>query len=262
MRSSIPMADPKQTPAEHSTGSNIRTERGGLTIRKRLTLADQLYGQILEQIVSATLQQGEKLPSENQMCRAFQVSRPVVREALRKLQDDGLVEARRGVGSFVRKRPPKGLIEYATADSVSGLMRSFEARMAVESQTARLAALRAGPRELARIEAALEALERAMQSREIPLDADLAFHLAVADASGNDVFVTMLNSIRDRMERVITVAQSITRGGTQGRVNRVAQEHRQIYEAILGRDGEAAALSMSYHLLQARHRVTDLAREE
>lgn len=236
-------------------------ENGGLTIRKRKTLADQLYGQILEQIVSGSLQQGEKLPSENQICQAFEVSRPVVREALRKLQEDGLVEARRGVGSFVRKRPPQGLIEYATADSVSGLMRAMEARMAVEGQAARLAAQRAGPRDLARIEAALTTLEGAMQRREVARDADFDFHLAVAEASGNEVFVTLLNAIRDQVERAITVAQSITRGGTQARVDRVALEHRQIYDAIVARDVEAAGLSMSYHLLQSRQRVTDYARD-
>lgn len=236
-------------------------DNGKLTIRKRKTLSDQLYGQILEQIVSGALKQGEKLPSENQICSAFGVSRPVVREALRKLQDDGLVEARRGVGSFVRKRPPQRLIEFTTADSVSGLMRAMEARMVVEKATARLAAQRAGSREIAKIEAALKTLENLMRRREVALDADFDFHLAIAEASGNDAFVIMLNAIRDVMERTIDVAQSLTREGSQARIDRVTQEHRQIYEAILARDVEAAGLTMAYHLLQARQRVTDYARE-
>ncbi|WP_243698602.1 FadR/GntR family transcriptional regulator [Paracoccus alkanivorans] len=243
-----------------SDGPNM--DSGRLTIRKRKTLSDQLYGQILEQIVSGTLEQGEKLPSENQICSAFGVSRPVVREALRKLQDDGLVEARRGVGSFVRKRPPQRLIEFATADSVSGLMRAMEARMVVEKATAKLAAQRAGSHEIARIEAALKALDDTMQRREVARDADFDFHLAVAEASGNEVFVTMLNAIRDVMERAIDVAQSITREGSQSRIDRVVREHRQVYEAIVARDAEAAGLSMAYHLLQSRQRVTDYAREE
>lgn len=236
-------------------------DNGKLTIRKRKTLSDQLYGQILEQIVSGALKQGEKLPSENRICSAFGVSRPVVREALRKLQDDGLVEARRGVGSFVRKRPPQRLIEFATADSVSGLMRAMEARMVVEKATARLAAQRAGSREIAKIEAALKTLENLMRRREVALDADFDFHLAIAEASGNDAFVIMLNAIRDVMERTIDVAQSLTREGSQARIDRVTQEHRQIYEAILARDIDAAGLTMAYHLLQARQRVTDYARE-
>ena len=78
-----------------------------LKIKKRQTLADQLYGQVLEQIVSNKLVQGEKLPSENQIATAFGVSRPVVREALRKLQEDGLVEARRAPPGATPRRPSR-----------------------------------------------------------------------------------------------------------------------------------------------------------
>ncbi|MSU89121.1 FCD domain-containing protein [Rhodobacteraceae bacterium 2CG4] len=233
-----------------------------LRIRKRVTLTDQLYGQILEQIVSGALKEGEKLPSEHQICDAFAVSRPVVREALRKLRDDGLIEARRGVGSFVRRRPPQGLIQFAPADSVAGLMRAIEARMTVEKATARYAAIRAGAEQIDRIEAALIALEASMRARAPSRDADFAFHLAVAEASGNEAFVTMLNATRESTERAIEVAQSITRGGSQARIERVMREHRQIFDAIAGRDADAAGLAMAYHLLQARQRITDHAREE
>lgn len=253
---------PPDAPRRAGAGPARTAETPGLNIRRRQTLADQLYGQILEQIVSGLLRQGEKLPSENQFCQAFEVSRPVVREALRKLREDGLVEARRGVGYFLRRRPPRGLIEYATADSVPGLLRAMEARITVESQTARLAAQRAGPRDMARIEDAMLRLEVAMRRREVASDADLDFHLAIATASGNEIFVTMLNAIHDQMERAITVAQSITSTGSRARADRVLQEHRQIYEAILARDIDAAGLMMSHHLLQARQRVTDKAREE
>ncbi|EPX77965.1 FadR/GntR family transcriptional regulator [Salipiger mucosus] len=231
-------------------------------IRKRKTLTDQLYGQILEQIVSGQLQEGDKLPSEHQICDAFAVSRPVVREALRRLQEDHLIESRRGVGSFVRKRPPQGLIEYASADSVAGLMRAMEARMTVESATARMAAQRADSADLTKISDALDALEQSMALRQPSRDPDFAFHLAVAEASHNEVYVAMLQSAQEVMQRAIDVAQSITRGGSQARVDRVLLEHRQIYEAILSRDAEAAGLSMAYHLLQARQRITDHAREE
>lgn len=239
-----------------------RTDLPALSIRKRVTLADQLYGQILEQIVSGALKEGEKLPSENQISAAFAVSRPVVREALRKLRDDGLIEARRGVGSFVRRRPPQGLIEYASAESVAGLMRAIEARIVLEKATARYAAMRASAEQIYRIGAALGALERNMRDRSPSRDADFAFHLAVAEASNNDAFVTMLNATRESTERAIEVAQSITRGGSDARVDRVMREHRQVYDAIAGRDPEAAGLAMAYHLIQARQRITDHAREE
>lgn len=230
-----------------------------LKIRKRQTLADQLYGQILEQIVSNKLVQGERLPSENQIATAFGVSRPVVREALRKLQEDGLAEARRGVGTFVRRRPSEKLIEYATADSVAGLMRAMEARITVENATARMAALRASPKDLTRIDAALQALEASMQARTPSVEADYQFHRAIAAASGNDVFIQMLDCARNAIEHGIDVAQKLTREGSQAWVNTVIREHRQILEAIRAGDSEAAGVSMAYHLLQSRMRITDHA---
>ncbi|SDG32344.1 FadR/GntR family transcriptional regulator [Sulfitobacter delicatus] len=230
-----------------------------LKIKKRQTLADQLYGQVLEQIVSNKLAQGEKLPSEHQIATAFGVSRPVVREALRKLQEDGLVEARRGVGTFVRRRPSEKLIEYTTAGSVAGLMRAMEARITVEKATARMAALRANPKDIARIETALQVLEESMQARTPSFDADYQFHRAIAEASGNEVFIQMLDCARDAIEQGIDVAQKLTREGTQNRIDVVISEHRQILEAIRAGDAEVAGVSMAYHLLQARTRITDHA---
>lgn len=234
-------------------------ENPKLTIKKRQTLADQLYGQILEQIVSNALKHGERLPSEHQIAEAFGVSRPVVREALRKLQEDGVVEARRGVGSFVRRRPPEKLIEYATAGAVAGLMRAMEARMTVEHATARMAAMRASKKDLGRIEQKLQELEASMLSRTPSVDADYEFHRAIAVASGNEVFLDMLDSACAPIKQAIDVAQKLTREGSQARLELVMREHRQILEAIKAGDSEAAGVSMSYHLLQARQRVTDHA---
>lgn len=233
-----------------------------IPLDKRRSLTDQLYGRILDQIVTGGLEAGRKLPSEHRLCAAFEVSRPVVREALRRLQEDGLVESRRGVGSFVRRRPPQGLIEHAGADGVAALMRAMEARTTVEAATARMAALRAGPRDLARIAAALEALERSMTDRRPSREHDFAFHIAVAEASRNEVYVAMLHAARETMRRVIEVAQTITFGGSEARIERVLREHRQIHDAIRSRDGEAAALEMAHHLLQARRRITDQTRKD
>lgn len=230
-----------------------------LKIKKRQTLTDQLYGQVLEQIVSNKLAQGEKLPSENQIATAFGVSRPVVREALRRLQEDGLVEARRGVGTFVRRRPSEKLIEYATAGSVAGLMRAMEARITVEKATARMAAQRASPKDIARIEAALQTLEVSMQARNSSFDADYQFHRAIAAASGNEVFLQMLDCVQESIEQGIDVAQKLTRQGSQARIDVVISEHRQILEAIRAGDSEVAGVSMAHHLLQARARITDHA---
>ena len=232
-----------------------------LKVQKREKLADQLYGQILEQIVSGNLGEGTKLPSENEICASFGVSRPVVREALRKLQSDGLVYARQGVGSFVKKRPPQGLIEFGGVNDVAGLLRCFEARIAIEGATARMAAERASVRHHREIENALKTLEDGVAAGDIADKADLDFHMAIARASGNEIFLTILNSLHGVMQKSMNVALNITRSGSADRAKRVLAEHRQIYDAILGRDGDSAELMMRYHLHQARQRITDHARD-
>lgn len=230
------------------------------SIRKRETLADQIYGRILELIASGQMAEGEKLPSEHQISARFSVSRPVVREALLRLREDGFVAARHGVGSFVRRRPPQGLIEHARADDVAGLMRCMEARLAVEAATARHAALRATPQDLERLEEALSVMETTMRARQPVREADFDFHMAVARASGNEIFCEMLNATRPLMLQAIAVAQKLTSEGSEARIEAVLEEHRQILEAIRSRDAEGAGLLMSIHIVHARRRVTDMGR--
>lgn len=224
-------------------------------------LADQLYGHLLEQIVSGALAQGDKLPSENALCKTHGVSRPIVREALLRLQADGVVHTRRGVGSFIRRRPPQGLIQFTEPSDVAGLLRCFEVRLPLEGATARLAAERISPRSHAAIDQALSHLSAAMDGAQNAEDADFGFHLAVAKAAGNDFFVDILTSLHGAVSRSMRVALGITQAGSKDRIRRVYEEHVGVRDAIVSQDGEAADLAMRYHLHRARQRITDHARD-
>jgi len=238
-----------------------------LQIDKNGRLADQFYGQIVERIVSGVLEEGDKLPSENELSRAYTVSRPVVREALMRLKADGLVHTRQGVGSFIKRRPPQGLTHLAAPADVAGVLRCFEARFAIEGATARLAAARRSPRELHTIKQALLALEESMgkpndHKKENPAEnADFDFHIGVAKAAGNDIFVSILGSLHTAIGTSMRVALGITKSGSRERTQRVWEEHEAIYDAIAARDAEAADLAMRYHLHRARRRITDHARD-
>ncbi|MBU0642084.1 MAG: winged helix-turn-helix domain-containing protein, partial [Alphaproteobacteria bacterium] len=72
-------------------------------------LADRVYGEVLSQIISGVLEVGAKLPSENDYCRMFSVSRPIVRVALSRLCADGIVERKRGSGTYIKRRPSRRL---------------------------------------------------------------------------------------------------------------------------------------------------------
>ncbi len=144
---------------------------------------------------------------------------------------------------------------------MAGLLRCFEARIAIEAATARMAAERATLRHHRDIERALKMLEQGIAAGDIADQADFEFHMSIARASGNDIFVTMLTSLHGVIAKTMNVALNITRTGSADRVKKVLLEHRQIYDAIRGQDGESAELLMRYHLHQARQRVTDHARD-
>ncbi len=232
-----------------------------LVPQRRERLGDKLYGQILEQIVAGALKEGDKLPSEHQICQAFQVSRPTVREALMRLHADGLVTTRQGSGTFVQKRPSSHLTRLADVGDVAGMLRCLEVRIALESQGARLAAQRRTPEAMNRIETALANLRTAMIGPSIPARADFDFHRAVAEASGNALFLEVLEMLNDTIQSAMAVALGITRAGSKERARRVLDEHESIAEAIARGDAEAAELTMRYHLHRARQRVTDGQRD-
>jgi GntR family transcriptional repressor for pyruvate dehydrogenase complex len=230
--------------------------------QRRERLGDQLYGQILEQIVSGALTAGDKLPSENQICRSFQVSRPTVREALMRLHADGLVTTRQGSGTFVQKRPSDQLTRLTKVSDIAGMLRCFEVRIALEGQAASLAATRRTPAQMDSIFAALNALQLSFEGASTPSRLDFEFHLAVAKASGNGLFADLLEMLNDTIQHGMAVALDMTRAGSKERGRRVVEEHEAIAEAIARGDSETASLNMKYHLHRARQRLTDGQRDK
>lgn len=233
-----------------------------LILNKRERLADQLYGQLLEGIVSGQLKEGDKLPSENQISRTYDVSRPVIREALLRLQADGLVYSRQGAGTFVKSRPPEGLIQFAEPSDVAGLLRCFEARLPFEGAAASLAAQRASPKDIERIEGTFRDLEAALEGENLADDADYAFHMAIAKTTQNEFFVSILSSLNSAIIAGMRVALSISKRGSPERIARIREEHRAIVAAISTGDSTGADLSMRYHIHRARARVTDHLRDQ
>lgn len=232
-----------------------------LVRRQRERLGDQLYGQILEQIISGSLQEGDKLPSENQICQAFAVSRPTVREALMRLHADGLVTTRQGSGTFVQKRPSDQLTRLVKVSDIAGMLRCLEVRVGLEGQAASLAAQRRSAQELEQVLKALTALRASFAGEAVPAHADYAFHHAVAKASGNTFFAELLEMLSGPIQGAMTVALGLTRSGSKERARRVVEEHEAIAEAIQAGDAEAAGLAMRYHLHRSRQRVTDGQRD-
>jgi GntR family transcriptional repressor for pyruvate dehydrogenase complex len=224
---------------------------------RRQRLGDQLYGQILQQIVSGRLREGERLPPEKAICEMFAVSRPIVREALLRLRVDGLLAARQGAGTFVIARPAERLTKLASSADVAGFLRCIEVRLPLEGTAAKLAAQRRTPEQMAGIAAAHASFEAEAAAGAMTLSGDLAFHSRIIEATGNDLFPALFEPIEEAMSGFMSLALELTRTGSPERARRVINEHAQILDAIRLQDADAAETAMQFHIGQARRRMVD-----
>lgn len=245
-------------------GKMKQTETQGhsLVLTRRQRMGDQLYGQILEQIVSGRLPEGMRLPPELDLCAMFGVSRPVVRQALLRLRADGLVHARQGAGTYVTVRPADRLADFAEPGQVADYMRAIEIRLVLEGAAARRAAERHSQAELAAIEEAHEQFRQEAEGGAPTPKADLAFHTAIAEASGNSYYAALLQHLHGVVAGFMNIALHLTRTSTRERTSQLLREHAMILEAIKSRDGDAAQLAMQFHITQARRRLVDRTRDE
>jgi DNA-binding FadR family transcriptional regulator len=224
-------------------------------------LADILYGQLLEQIMDGALVRGQKLPTESALCKAFGASRPVVREALMRLQADGLVESRRGSGTYLARTPSRDLSRFVASSDFAAYLRTFEVRMALEADAASYAAQRRTEEDIAQLRSAMDAFASAIEQGQQARHLDVAFHRAIAAATGNDLFVRQYDDLSSEIEGLMNVSLGLTSLGSAERRAAVVQEHRQIVEAIEMGDPTLAAVYMRFHLSQARRRLTDVTRQ-
>src|SRR5262249_43273057 len=149
------------------------------------------------------LEKGDRLPSEHQLSRMTAVSRPIVREALTRLQADGLVEARRGAGSFLLQRPAERQIQHLRPARGRARLDAFEVRIALGPAAARLAAMHRTEDELQTMQDALRALSVAHAAGEPGGAHDLLLHRTVAQASRNPMFLAVLDALDLRADGII-----------------------------------------------------------
>ena len=234
-------------------GSGIRRVSNRLTAR----LSDQVYEQILRLIQRGEFPRHCKLPTETNLAERLGVSRPVVRTALARLRDQGIVRSQKGSGSFVERGPEPGALVFPAVRTVADLQRCYEFRVTVELQTAWLAAQRHTPDSLAAIEQALERVDLALSTGNARLGSDLnfAFHRAVARATHNPYFVTTLESIPNLIGVGRIGVRNLGLDDPNEGMRGVHAEHVRIYEAIRARDGDRARREMEAHIGHARQQV-------
>lgn len=180
-----------------------------------------------------------------------------MRDALSRLQRDGLVEARKGIGSFVLAIPPEDLASHADLGEVARYQRYQEFRVVVEGAAAALAAERRSKAQLDRIMEAHEQFLAEIERGVFLWQSDRALHLAIAEAAGNEFFAESLENSEVRLSDFMTVSLKLTSSRSPQRGQLVAREHANIVDAIRIRDAQGARVAMEHHIIQARRRMLD-----
>jgi GntR family transcriptional repressor for pyruvate dehydrogenase complex len=223
----------------------------------RAKLSARIVDTLREDLMAGAILPGHKLPTESQLTAQFGVSRTVVREAIAALAADGLVEARQGSGVFATRHLTSTLGAMASemGRRVSSALNVLEVRLAIEVESAALAAQRHNPAQEAAIQEAFFEFERLLRIDEPTGAADLAFHRAIAAATGNPSYLDVLDAL-GRKAIPCDVTSPDTTEFVQDREYqaRLQREHLAILNAISARDSDAAREAMRLHLTNSQKR--------
>ncbi|WP_136065764.1 FadR/GntR family transcriptional regulator [Modicisalibacter radicis] len=222
---------------------------------EKFSLASAVYEKILAAIIDGHYPVHKKLPTEAQLCQRYEVSRPVLRDALARLKEDELVVSRRGSGSFVIRQPDSAVLQFAPISSIADIQRCFEFRADVESRAAHLAAMRRTPEQLEHIRHCYDVIGKANARQDLATDEDYRFHLAITEAASNHYYITVLKSLNESIKEGMNLTRRLSLMASRERLKLVQDEHLAIVEAIADKDAERAEAAMRSHIGNARHRM-------
>jgi GntR family transcriptional repressor for pyruvate dehydrogenase complex len=237
----IPRHKAASTSLENAMYKIVRTSR----------LYEQIVQQVEESVQKGVLKQGDKLPPERDLAHQFGVSRTAVREAVKALREKGLVEAFPGRGTFIMDSSPYtfrlSLDRMMKTSQGEGLTYLTEVREIMEPEIAAMAAARADNDALATMRESVAIMDQAKKDPEAFIEADLDFHLALAEAAANPIILSLIDSIVGLLrEQRMGVFQ------VEGGPERGQYHHKKIMEAVEHRDSAGAREAMKAHLRQVR----------
>jgi GntR family transcriptional repressor for pyruvate dehydrogenase complex len=223
---------------------------------RRETMSAEIARRLVDHLLSGTVAPGSRLPSERQLAEAFGVGRSAVREALAALSLIGLIEIRHGDGTYLKRADSPLLPQVVEWGLLLGERHTndlIEARQRIEVIVAGLAAERRSETDLAALEACLASMARQTEtgSNAAFVDADVEFHLVLADAAGNSALRDILASIQSLLRAWI--GRVISEGHEQSSY----EEHVPIVAAVRAQDPDAASAAMDAHLRSAASRLRD-----
>ncbi|WP_338751038.1 FadR/GntR family transcriptional regulator [Bacillus sp. FJAT-52991] len=215
---------------------------------------------LLDSIRSGALKPGDKLDSVQQLAENFHVGRSAIREALTSLRAMGLIEMRQGEGTYVKGFSPSGIaypIQNALLMNKDDLFHLMEVRKLLEAGVAFSAAEKRTEEDLLKIRWALEEMKHHSNPVELGDEADLVFHLAIAEATGNPLLLSLMNHVSDLVSESMKETRRICLYSEMTTFDQLNEEHEAIFQAIEERNPEKARLEMNAHI----HNVENILRE-
>lgn len=230
---------------QHQAPENFKIKR---------SLAQQLMAVLSDRIRTGQLSHGDRLPTESQLMAEQGLSRTVVREAISGLNAAGLVETRHGIGTFILGPSIGALqIDVFAIKTTRGVLDVLELRIALEVESAGLAAHRRSDAQLAEMRSTLDELNDKSTHGKAAASADFRFHLCIAQASGNRYFADIVQSLGGGIiPRSRINSTAVARGDQANYTHRLQYEHEAIYSAIARRDLEGARVAMYLHLIRSK----------
>lgn len=215
---------------------------------------EQIVVQIRQLIEEGKLKPGNRLPGERKLAETLGCSRTSLREACRVLEAEGLIVSKPGGGRFIQQVDQNMTLEYRfnTVDMLekTAIIYFLEAREALEPKIAELASQRATAENIEKMEQVLLKMEENLKHPDDMVEVDSSFHLALAEATQNFVFVSM-------METKLNMSRQVRKQTlhSQERYLQSLAEHRAILEAVKRHNASEAIEAIHIHLKHIRDHV-------
>jgi GntR family transcriptional repressor for pyruvate dehydrogenase complex len=205
---------------------------------KSQTLDSAVIDMLAAYVEGAGIALGDKLPSERMLCERLEVSRPTVREALKRWEALGIVEMRKGSGVYLRKAVGRNILHVPLVlnqlSKVKSLLYGLQVRRALEGEAAAICAASASADRIAMIEKALNRMESA-HAKGNSSEEDWEYHQSIIEATGNPLFTQIIQSMRDLVHQFWENPLQIPNFAEAS-----FPFHRSMFDAIARRDPEAA----------------------
>ncbi len=220
-------------------------------------ISDNIVAQIKDAIFTGTYRPGDKLPSEAELKRLFNVSRVPLREALRSLEEMGLITIKPGVlgGAFVAEMGIKSV-----TDSLSNMMRLgkislghvWQFRLLIEPEMCRLAAKESTDRDFQQLEEIVSVREKAVRARKTPVVSDIDFHKAIARSTKNPLLILIMDAVG---ENLLETLKRLNFSFSLSDHRSINTFHRKILEGLKRKNAENVGTLMHEHLADVKQRL-------